>query len=126
MPPQTVHQPSFAAVTLVSACIPREIASVIHPLSCTKVVWGMWQVFLPSGPLALLPVRDGYSNIVWSTTPAEAAELEGMSPDSFVSAVNMVRSCCLPFNLKSDTWLTSAFEKCSMLWGHQHLMRLLR
>ena len=50
------------------------------------------QVFLPKGPLALLPVRGGFSNIVWSTTPAQAAELEAMSPDEFVSAVNMV-SC---------------------------------
>ena len=48
------------------------------------------QVFLPKGPLALLPVRDGFSNIVWSTTPAQAAELEAMSPDQFVSAVNTV------------------------------------
>ena len=48
------------------------------------------QVFLPKGPLALLPVRDGFSNIVWSTTPAQAAELEGMTPDSFIQAVNMV------------------------------------
>ena len=48
------------------------------------------QVFLPNGPLALLPVRDGFSNIVWSTTPPQAAELEAMTPDSFVQAVNMV------------------------------------
>ena len=48
------------------------------------------QVFLPTGPLALLPVRGGFSNIVWSTTPARAAELEAMSPEEFVSAVNVV------------------------------------
>ena len=48
------------------------------------------QVFLPNGPLALLPVRDGFSNIVWSTTPAQAAELEAMTPTDFVNAVNMV------------------------------------
>lgn len=48
------------------------------------------QVFLPNGPLALLPVRDGFSNIVWSTTPAQAAELEAMTPTDFVYAVNMV------------------------------------
>lgn len=48
------------------------------------------QVFLPNGPLALLPVRDGFSNIVWSTTPAQAAELEAMTPTNFVTAVNMV------------------------------------
>ena len=51
------------------------------------------QVFLPNGPLALLPVRDGFSNIVWSTTPAQAADLEAMTPASFVQAVNMVSPC---------------------------------
>ena len=49
------------------------------------------QVFMPNGPLALLPVRDGFSNIVWSTTPAQAAELEAMPPDIFIQEVNMVR-----------------------------------
>lgn len=55
------------------------------------------QVFLPNGPLALLPVRDGFSNIVWSTTPAQAAELEAMTPDNFVQAVNMVSLDLCPF-----------------------------
>ena len=53
------------------------------------------QVFLPNGPLALLPVRDGFSNIVWSTTPAQAAELEAMAPANFVTAVNMVSTAFL-------------------------------
>ena len=30
-----------------------------------------WQRFLPAGPLALLPVRGGMSNIVWSTSPQQ-------------------------------------------------------
>ena len=67
--------------------------SRLHILSDSLCKIYLWQVFLPNGPLALLPVRDGYSNIVWSTTPAQAAELEAMTPDSFVSAVNMVRFC---------------------------------
>ena len=46
-----------------------------------------WQRFLPSGPLALLPVRDGYSNVVWSTTPAHARALEAMSRAEFGAAV---------------------------------------
>lgn len=34
-----------------------------------------WQRFLPQGPLAFLPLRDGRSSIVWSTAPARAREL---------------------------------------------------
>ncbi|MGE0370885.1 MAG: UbiH/UbiF/VisC/COQ6 family ubiquinone biosynthesis hydroxylase [Gammaproteobacteria bacterium] len=34
-----------------------------------------WQRFLPQGPLAFLPLRDGRSSIVWSMEPAQAQEL---------------------------------------------------
>lgn len=47
-----------------------------------------WQRFRPSGPLALLPVTPTYSNIVWSTSPAHAAELAVMSSAEFAEAAD--------------------------------------
>eukprot|EP00775_Hariotina_reticulata_P008838 gene8838-9017_t len=49
-----------------------------------------WQRFMPTGPLALLPVRDGFSNVVWTTTPAMAKQLESYSGSQFADAVNEV------------------------------------
>jgi 2-octaprenylphenol hydroxylase len=42
-----------------------------------------WQRFLPDGPLAFLPLADGRSSIVWSTSPAHAARLVEMPADDF-------------------------------------------
>ena len=46
-----------------------------------------WQRFLPTGPIALLPLPGDFSSIVWSTDPAEAAELVAMSTEHFNTAV---------------------------------------
>lgn len=42
-----------------------------------------WQRFMPSGPLAFLPLLNGYSSIVWSTTPEHAKELQALNEDEF-------------------------------------------
>ncbi|KAK8946306.1 hypothetical protein KSP40_PGU004764 [Platanthera guangdongensis] len=47
-----------------------------------------WQRFLPSGPIALLPIGDKFSNIVWTMSPEEASIHKSMSRDDFVKAVN--------------------------------------
>ncbi|KAG0628484.1 hypothetical protein M758_1G030400 [Ceratodon purpureus] len=47
-----------------------------------------WQRFLPTGPFALLPMNNTYSNIVWTTTPETANALKGMSNEHFVAAAN--------------------------------------
>lgn len=47
-----------------------------------------WQRFLPTGPIALLPLSDTCSSLVWSTSPEHAAELLKMDEETFVDAVN--------------------------------------
>ncbi len=42
-----------------------------------------WQRFLNTGPLAFLPLSEGYSSIVWSTSPEEAQRLTDISEAEF-------------------------------------------
>lgn len=46
-----------------------------------------WQRFLPSGPLAFLPLPRGQCSIVWSTTPTHAKELEYLGDQDFGRAL---------------------------------------
>lgn len=48
-----------------------------------------WQVFLPTGPLALLPLRDSNRcSIVWSTTAEQAKDLMVMDEIKFNNEIN--------------------------------------
>lgn len=42
-----------------------------------------WQRFLPSGPLALLPLADGRSSLVWSLPEAEAQRVLALDEQAF-------------------------------------------
>ena len=48
-----------------------------------------WQRFLPGGPLALLPLADGRSSIVWSLPEAEAARVLGLDDAAFCAELGI-------------------------------------
>ncbi|CAG8676792.1 919_t:CDS:2, partial [Scutellospora calospora] len=47
-----------------------------------------WQRFLPTGPIAMLPIKNGFSSMVWSTTPALASKICTLSTNNFIHLVN--------------------------------------
>lgn len=51
----------------------------------TKVAY---QRFLPTGPVAMLPLPGNYSTLVWSTTPSNAALLKSLPTKDFIALVN--------------------------------------
>ena len=64
-----------------SALVATIQTELSHQHSC-------WQRFMPSGPLAFLPLPDNHSSIVWSTTPEHAAELQAMDEAVFLKALH--------------------------------------
>ena len=48
-----------------------------------------WQQFMPEGPLAFLPLADGQSSIVWSTTEEKAQALSHMDEQLFNQELQM-------------------------------------
>lgn len=48
-----------------------------------------WQRFLPTGPLALLPLGDGRSSLVWTLPDAEAERVMGLDDDAFRDALGV-------------------------------------
>jgi 2-polyprenylphenol 6-hydroxylase len=48
-----------------------------------------WQRFLPTGPLALLPLADGRSSVVWSLPEAEARRIQSLDDAAFLSELGM-------------------------------------
>jgi 2-polyprenylphenol 6-hydroxylase len=46
-----------------------------------------WQRFMPTGPLAVLPLPGDFASIVWTTTPENAAELLDTDSETFNRAV---------------------------------------
>ncbi|KAG6219792.1 hypothetical protein E4U34_003397 [Claviceps purpurea] len=47
-----------------------------------------YQRFLPTGPVAMLPLPGAMTTLVWTTTPENAAVLKKLSTDDFIATVN--------------------------------------
>ncbi|XP_076017847.1 ubiquinone biosynthesis monooxygenase COQ6, mitochondrial [Genypterus blacodes] len=63
------------------------VVAVLHLSEPTENVVA-WQRFLPTGPIAMLPLSDTESSLVWSTSHRLAEELLEMDEESFVDAIN--------------------------------------
>jgi 2-polyprenyl-6-methoxyphenol hydroxylase-like FAD-dependent oxidoreductase len=64
-----------------------------------------WQKYLPTGPLAVLPLWDEYASIVWSTGIADAKRLKALPEAEFLAELNTA----LQTPPDTDKW--SVFEK---------------
>jgi ubiquinone biosynthesis monooxygenase Coq6 len=62
--------------------------AVVANVRCEQAHNTAWQRFLPNGPVALLPLHDNFSNIVWSTTPEHAKYLCSLNDQQFLKDLN--------------------------------------
>jgi ubiquinone biosynthesis monooxygenase Coq6 len=67
-----------------------------------------WQRFLPDGPIAMLPLSNRVSNLIWTTTPEHAKELAALPTESFVDAVNSA--------FTSDKYKDSVVQSAELLF----------
>lgn len=64
------------------------VATLTHAPSLVYPNHTAFQRFLPTGPLAFLPLSDTASTMVWSTTPQLATALKKLSPEALTLMVN--------------------------------------
>lgn len=78
------------------------------------------QVFLPSGPLALLPLADPYlCSIVWSTSPEQAASLLAVDPAAFSHQLTAASNAVLGVaELVSERSLFPLTMRYAKQWFH--------
>ncbi|KAI0394842.1 hypothetical protein F5Y17DRAFT_426383 [Xylariaceae sp. FL0594] len=77
-----------------------------------------YQRFLPTGPVAMLPLPGNRSTLVWSTTPANAALLKSLSAKDFIALVNAAFRLGT-VDLQFMHTLTSGHED-ELAWRLQH------
>jgi 2-octaprenylphenol hydroxylase len=65
----------------------RDLAGIEASVTAKHHQETAWQRFLPSGPLAFLPLPKGKVSVVWSTSPTHARALQRMTPEGFAGAL---------------------------------------
>ncbi|XP_055615462.1 ubiquinone biosynthesis monooxygenase COQ6, mitochondrial [Toxorhynchites rutilus septentrionalis] len=78
-----------------------------------------WQRFLPTGPIALLPLSDDLSSMVWSTSVSEAKRLLQLDGISFVAAVNEAFNKRYPRNNLLDDIMKNVHSLVSSTTGQR-------
>ncbi|KAF2847834.1 ubiquinone biosynthesis hydrox [Plenodomus tracheiphilus IPT5] len=97
---------------------------VVASLTLEGAGWGgpdhkiAYQRFLPTGPIAMLPLPGKMSTLVWSTTPERAAKLKTLSQNDFVAMVNAGFRLS-PTDLEYLHTLTSGQEE-EVAWREKH------
>ena len=80
-----------------------------------------WQRYLPTGPLALLPLWDGYSSIVWSTSAQESQRLMDLQDDDFL--IELKNALCTTPSV-TDRW--SVFSDVDAAGPANKVMKILK
>uniref|UniRef100_A0A1Q3G445 Ubiquinone biosynthesis monooxygenase COQ6, mitochondrial n=1 Tax=Culex tarsalis TaxID=7177 RepID=A0A1Q3G445_CULTA len=78
-----------------------------------------WQRFLPTGPIALLPLSDDMSSLVWSTTVPEAKRLLQLDDAAFAAAVNEAFTKSFPRNSVVDDVMKNVHSLISSATGQR-------
>jgi ubiquinone biosynthesis UbiH/UbiF/VisC/COQ6 family hydroxylase len=79
-----------------------QLAVVAHVSSERPHERTAWQCFTPGGPVALLPLADGRSSIVWSCFEAEARQIMALTDDEFAARLTAATGHALG-NLRPTT-----------------------
>jgi len=94
-----------------------------------------WQCFLGHGTVALLPLADGTSSIVWSVPVAQAERLVALAPDAFASELDRATDEVLghtrvvagpaAFPLRRAAAERYVIERCALIGDAAHVVHPL-